>query len=211
MMDQQLNAAKKDIFNLQLENHFLKERLANMAPDHIEAALKENVKLKLEILNLSKEMKKVKKLLLQQDKDLAEAQREREGGRGGRDRDADSRELEAMYKAEKERRKAAEKKMEERTESSGKDGDADLQARLEDTEASERVWQRRAEGLEDELEGVKVNMDDQAEELDRLRDAADRAEDEVERLKAGLGESVGTGRGREARMLAKLEQVSSST
>jgi regulator of replication initiation timing len=93
---------KKDNFNLQLENHFLKERLANMAPDHIEAALKENVKLKLEILNLSKEMKKLKKLLLQQDRDLAEAARNGDG-KGGKAA-SDARELERLYREEKERR-----------------------------------------------------------------------------------------------------------
>ena len=145
---QQLNAAKKDIFNLQLENHFLKERLQNMAPDHIEAALKENVKIKLEILNLSKEMKKLKKLLTQQDKDLAEAQREREGGSGAKDREADLQHLEEMYAREKERRQVAEE------------------------------WQGRAEEAEADLNMAKEKLEDQAEEIERLREAADRVEDE---------------------------------
>ncbi|ORY31357.1 hypothetical protein BCR39DRAFT_89832 [Naematelia encephala] len=209
--EQQLNAAKKDIFNLQLENHFLKERLANMAPDHIEAALKENVRLKLEILNLSKEMKRLKKLLLQQDKDLAEAQREREGGRGVKARDGDLKELEQMYKAEKDRRKAVEKDLQRLQEERGDDGAADedtekLRAQLEDTEASENVWRQRAEELEEELDNAKAMSDDQKEEIARLQDATDRAEEELERLKTGLGDSVGLGRGREARMIAKLEQ-----
>lgn len=181
-----------------------------MAPDHIEAALKENVRLKLEILNISKEMKKLKKLLLQQDKDLAEAQRDREGGRGGKSRDAEARELEAMWKEEKERRKSAEAELQRLQDRSNDGGDVeDLRNQLEDTEAAEAVWRQRAEQLEEELEGAKAAVEDQAEEMDRIRDSADRALEEVDKLqseKANLGESVGVGRGREARMLQKLEQ-----
>ena len=187
----------------------MKERLANMAPDHIEAALKENVKLKLEILNMSKEMKKLKKLLLQQDRDLAETQREREGGRGKRD----AREIEAMYREEKERRKAAEMESQRlQAELGGSKGasSAELKAQVEDLEASETAWRQQAERLEEELENTKVSLADQLEEIERTKDAADRAQDDVERLqaeKASLGDSVGISKGREARLLAKLEQV----
>ncbi|OCF33425.1 hypothetical protein I316_04845 [Kwoniella heveanensis BCC8398] len=199
--EKQLEESKKEVFNLQLENHFLKERLANMAPEHIEAALKENVKLKLEILNLSKEMKKLKKLVLQQDRDLAAASRERGG--------ADSRELERMWKDEKERRRAAEEALSREQE----EGAEKLKAQLEDTEASEKVWRARAEELEEELEGVKASLDDQNEEAARLRDEADRALDEVENLKEelektrGLNESVGISKGREARLATKVQEL----
>ena len=182
-----------------------------MAPDHIEAALKENVKLKLEILNLSKEMKKLKKLLFQQDRDLAEAQREREVGKGGKE----AREIESMYREEKQRRKVAEaerKKVEEELE--GRGAPDDLRALLEDAEAAEAVWRQRSEQLEGELENVKASLEDQVEEMNRVKDAGDRAQEDLERLqaeaeaKAALGESVGISKGREARLLAKLEQVS---
>jgi septal ring factor EnvC (AmiA/AmiB activator) len=173
-----LNAAKKDIFNLQLENHFLKERLSNMAPDHIEAALKENVKIKLEILNMSKEMKKLKKILTQQDKDLADAAKEREL-RSGR---TSARELEEMYAAEKERRKQLERAVEE-------------QAGLR-------------EQLEDEVEHLRGVVEDGQAELEKLRDDKDRAEEEIDRMKSDLSESVGMSRGREGRLIAKLEEVS---
>ena len=191
---------KKDNFNLQLENHFLKERLQNMAPDHIEAALKENVKLKLEILNISKEMKKLRKLLLQQDRDLAAAQREK-GGKG------DSREMERMYKEEKERRKKAEALL-----ASGGGGGEDverLKAQLEDAEASEAVYKRRSEELEDELDNAKGSLDDQAEEMERLRDAADRAQEGAEAGSGSreLNESVGVGKGRESRLQQKITEM----
>lgn len=217
-ISQQLNAAKKDIFNLQLENHFLKERLTKMAPDHIEAALKENVKLKLEILNLSKEMTKLKKLLLQQDRDLAETQRDREGARGGKD----AREIEAIYREEKERRKAAEaeRKRLQMELDNLRNGEREapdveeLRAQLEETEAAEAVWRREAEQLEEELETARATAEDQAEEMNQVRNAADQAQEDVERLqseaeaKLGLSDSIGISKGREARLLAKLEQVS---
>ena len=149
-----------------------------MAPDHIEAAVKENLKINLEIHNMSKEMKKHKKILTQQDKDLADAAKEREmrAGRTG------ARELEEMYAAEKERRKQLERAVED--------------------EAGLR------EQLEDEVEQLKGMVDDGQAEVERLRDEKDRAEDEIERVKAGLGESVGLSKGREGRLIAKLEEVS---
>jgi hypothetical protein len=143
-----------------------------MAPDHIEAALKENVKLKLEILNLSKETKKIKKLLLQQDRDLNDVQREREGQHGTK---GELRELERLYKEEKERRRTAEKELASKG-AGGADGDS-LRAQMEDIEASENVWRQRCEQLEGEVEGLRGNVDDLEQDLAAEQERADRAED----------------------------------
>ncbi|WWD18405.1 hypothetical protein CI109_102855 [Kwoniella shandongensis] len=217
--EKQLEDTKKEVFNLQLENHFLKERLSNMAPEHIEAALKENVKLKLEILNLSKELKKLKKLVLQQDRDLAAAAREKGGAGAGGLGGNEARELERMWKEEKERRKAAEenvKRLQAQAEAEQGRGGAteeELKAQLEDTEASEAVWRQRAEQLEEELEDQRATNEDQREELDKLRDTADRAQDEAENLKTelenakGLRESVGVSKGREQRLAQKVQEL----
>jgi chromosome segregation ATPase len=127
---QELDAIKKDNFNLQLENHFLKERLSKMAPDHIEAALKENVKLKLEILNLSKESKKMKKLVMQQDRDLAAAQRNREDTAGDKGAAA---EIKRRYEAELD----------------------EARAKMEDVEDALAKASDRADKAEDELERLQ--------------------------------------------------------
>lgn len=166
-----------------------------MAPDHIEAALTENVKLKLEILNLSKEMKKVKKILTQQDRDLAEAQQEREM-RGNSARGGNAKEAEEMYRAEKDRRKALERQVDEEA-TAREAAEAELERVVGD-----------AEGRDNEAEKLRADMEDQAEEMDRLRDRADRAEDELDRLKSGLGESIGLKKGRDDRIIVKLEEVS---
>nr|XP_018262463.1 uncharacterized protein I303_05480 [Kwoniella dejecticola CBS 10117]OBR84621.1 hypothetical protein I303_05480 [Kwoniella dejecticola CBS 10117] len=201
--EKQLEESKKEVFNLQLENHFLKERLSNMAPEHIEAALKENVKLKLEILNLSKELKKLKKLVLQQDRDLAAASRSGGANSGSV---GELRELEKMWKDEKERRKAAEQSLKSLQEQESPD--EGLREKLEDTEASERVWRERAEALEGEL-------DDTNERLARVQDLADRANDQVENLKdeierlKELNESVGMSKGREGKLALKVQELES--
>lgn len=182
--DQNVDALQKENFNLQLENHFLKERLASMAPDHIEAALKENVKLKIEILNLGKELKKCKRLLMQQDRDLAAAAGE---GKSVRSRDAESRELEALYRQEKEKRDALEEEIE----------------RLRDLQSD------KASNLEDDLDQARGQLEDQAEEMAKLQDAHDRAQDELDQLREqqrDLGESVGVSKGRESRQVQRLEQ-----
>ena len=195
---------RKEFFSLQLENHFLKERLQSLGPESLTKIAEENAKLKAETLNLTKECKKYKKLVLQLERELASSQRG--DGKASSKSQSEARELETMWREEKERRKAAEAKL--------KDHDAQgLQAKLEDTEASEEIWRKKAEELEEQLEDVRGKLDDQVEEMERIRDAADRAQDELERLqvdKSGLNGSVGLGKGREARLLQKvadMEQV----
>lgn len=157
-----------------------------MAPDHIESALNENVKLKLEVVNLAKELKKCKKLLMQQDRDLAAAAKDRDGRDAGR-HGSDSREIEGMWREEKDKRLNLEHELE--------------QLRDENVD--------RIRSLEDQLDSAKEQIEVQADEMAQLRDTADRVEDELEKARVenrGLGESVGMGRGRENRMLQKLEE-----
>ncbi|KIR75733.1 hypothetical protein I310_00430 [Cryptococcus deuterogattii CA1014] len=195
--EKQLEETKKEVFNLQLENHFLKERLSNMAPEHIEGALKENVKLKLEILTLGKELKKLKKLVMQQDKDLAAAARE-----SGKSQEA--RELEKLWNQEKERRKVAEQEIKTLQEEIGASGMDELRSKLEDAEASEDVWRKRTEELEAELEDQKALNEDQIEELERFRNAMDRANDEMERMKEELKSANSLGESENASLQADL-------
>jgi predicted nucleic acid-binding Zn-ribbon protein len=220
---------KKDLFNLQLENHFLKDRLANTTDEHFRAMHNENVKLKLEVVNYAKEIKRLKKIILQQDRGLKDLQRQLDdlaakgNGRGGGDPKDKERalELEGLWREEKHRRKELEmtvKQLGDEQASSKKSGEAgdesmaQMRDQLDDAEASEKVWRERCEALEEEVESAKATAEDQAEEMERLRDEADRAVEEVEKMKAnGLNESVGLGRGREAKLtqrIADLEGVS---
>lgn len=153
-----------------------------MAPDNLESAVTENVKLRVEILTLAKELKKCKKLLLQQDRDLAATARERDDKGRRRERDAEAREMEGMWREEKEKRQA-----------------------LEDELAKAREeYEDKVQELQFDLDEVRGQVDDQLEEMSRLRDTADIAQDELEQIR-GLTESVGLGKGRESRTIAKLE------
>lgn len=158
-----------------------------MAPDNLESVVGENVKLRVEILTIAKELKKCKKLLMQQDRDLAATARERDDKTGRRrERDVEGREMEGMYREEKDKRQAVEDEL--------------AKAREEHLD--------KVRALEDDLDEARGQIDDQAEEMSRLRDTADIAQDELDKVREearGLTESVGMGRGREARTIAKLE------
>ena len=50
--------------------HFLEERLAQLAPDQIDEALKQNINLKIEVQQRGMEIKKLKKLVLEAQREL---------------------------------------------------------------------------------------------------------------------------------------------
>jgi chromosome segregation ATPase len=66
---------KKENFNIKLKVHFLEERLAELAPDQIEAALKQNINLKIEVQQHRMDLKKQKKLILELEQELERLQK----------------------------------------------------------------------------------------------------------------------------------------
>ena len=66
---------KKENFNIKLKVHFLEERLAELAPDQIEAALKQNINLKIEVQQHRIDLKKQKKLILELEQELERLQK----------------------------------------------------------------------------------------------------------------------------------------
>ena len=82
--------------------HFLEERLASLAPDQTEAALKQNINLKIEVQQRGMEMKKLKKLVLELERELQRAggskDRERELEEKLEERDRELRELRARLR-----------------------------------------------------------------------------------------------------------------
>jgi chromosome segregation ATPase len=193
---------KKDLFNLQLENHFLKDRLANTTDEHFRAMHNENVKLKLEVVNYAKEIKRLKKIILQQDKGMKELQLDELPNRS--QGDAQAQELEKLWREEKDRRKKLETVVREYE--SGKGDLSTLRTQLDEVEQGEAAWRQRCEELEEEM---KATAEDQAAEIDKLRDEVDRAQEEVEKLQSG---NEGLEKEQEDalhRQIAVLEEVSS--
>ncbi|OAX30798.1 hypothetical protein K503DRAFT_166705, partial [Rhizopogon vinicolor AM-OR11-026] len=73
--EKHIDSLKKENFNIKLRVHFLEERLAQLAPDQIDAALKQNINLKIEVQQRGLEIKKLKKLVLELERELQRLQR----------------------------------------------------------------------------------------------------------------------------------------
>jgi hypothetical protein len=58
----------------------VEERLAQLAPDQIDAALKQNINLKIEVQQRGIELKKLKKLVIELERELERLQRVGAGG-----------------------------------------------------------------------------------------------------------------------------------
>lgn len=124
--------------------------MAQLAPDQIDAALKQNINLKIEVQQRGMEIKKLKKLVLSLEHELEHLQRNGGGSSSNRNRE---RELEE---------KLEEREMELRDLRRRRSSHAD-NALIRETEA------RNAE-LEEELENTKSLLQENMDEIDRLRE-----------------------------------------
>ncbi|KAB5588769.1 Microtubule organizer protein 1 [Ceratobasidium theobromae] len=75
---QLIDQVKRENFALKLKVHFLEERLNQLAPDHLESALKQNISLKIEVQSQRVELKKHKKAAADAERAMAELRREME-------------------------------------------------------------------------------------------------------------------------------------
>lgn len=170
--EKHIDNLKKENFNIKLKVHFLEERLAQLAPDQVEAALKQNINLKIEVQQRGMELKKVRKLVLELENELQRLQR------GDVARTSRERELEALLeKREHELRRRL-------SSEPGEDG-----AALREAE------ERNAE-LEEELGNVHHLLEENMDELERLKDIVEQREDDSHggggsRRIAALQEEIG--------------------
>ncbi|KAF8129354.1 hypothetical protein EV363DRAFT_1584743 [Boletus edulis] len=157
--EKHIDNLKKENFNIKLRVHFLEERLAQLAPDQVDAALKQNVSLKVEVQQRGLELKKLKRLVLELERELERSQKER-GAASSRDRERD---LEAkLQEREREIRELRRGRM------STADEDALRRAEL------------RNEELEEELDNVRGLLEDNVEEIERLREIVERRGDDAD-------------------------------
>jgi chromosome segregation ATPase len=157
---QHIDNLKKENFNIKLKVHFLEERLAQLAPDQVEAALKQNINLKIEVQQRGMELKKVRKLVLELENELQRVQR------GDAARSSRERELEVLL----EKREHENRELRRRLTSESSQDDA--QAALREAE------ERNAE-LEDELENVRHLLEENMDELERLKDIVEQREEDT--------------------------------
>ncbi|GLB41147.1 putative centrosomin N-terminal motif 1 [Lyophyllum shimeji] len=152
--EKHIDNLKKENFSIKLRVHFLEEQLAKLAPDQIDAALKQNINLKIEVQQRGMEMKKLKKLVLELERELDRLQR---AGGGSRNRE---RELE-------EKLEERERELKElRRRKSGVDDDAfrELEAQNAD--------------LEEQLQNAKGMIEENLDEIDQLKEMLERRGDE---------------------------------
>jgi chromosome segregation ATPase len=119
----------------------------------VEAALKQNINLKIEVQQRGMELKKVRKLVLELENELQRLQR------GDAARTSRERELEALLEKREHETRELRRRL---TSESGQDDDA-----LREAE------ERNAE-LEDELENVRHLLEENMDELERLKDIVER-------------------------------------
>lgn len=165
--------------------HFLEERLAELAPDQIEAALKQNINLKIEVQQHRIDLKKQKKLILELEQELERLQRGDSRTRDLEERLAErERELKELrrlkgYGAESEDKiRHLELAVEERSlELRGFRRTAqemrDLELELDDAREALRLKDRELLQKDVELDHVRQLLQDNNDEFDRIRNQAE--------------------------------------
>ncbi|KAJ7471324.1 hypothetical protein B0H11DRAFT_2283347 [Mycena galericulata] len=177
--EKHIDNLKKENFNIKLRVHFLEERLAQLAPDQIDAALKQNISLKIEVQQRGMELKKLKKLVLELERELERLQRAGANTHRSGTRD---------------RERELEEKLEERDREL-----RELRRRAADDSADALLADRNAE-LEDELDNMRGLLEDNMDELERLRDIVERRDSEAD------GGRVASLEAANAELLARAEE-----
>ncbi|KDR79017.1 hypothetical protein GALMADRAFT_64374 [Galerina marginata CBS 339.88] len=183
--EKHIDNLKKENFNIKLRVHFLEERLAQLAPDQIDAALKQNINLKIEVQQRGMEIKKLKKLVLSLEHELERLQRG--GGSSNRNRE---RELEEKLE---ERERELRDLREHRRRTAGHEDEALREAELRNVE------------LEDELENARGLLEDNMDELERLKEIVERRRGDESSASANDG--VGGGQNRRERLQRRVEEL----
>ncbi|KAI6027197.1 hypothetical protein EDC04DRAFT_3142904 [Pisolithus marmoratus] len=169
--EKHIDALKKENFNIKLRVHFLEERLAQLAPDQVDAALKQNVSLKVEVQQRGLELKKLKRLVLELERELERTEREKE--------------LEArLAERERELRELRKGRL------STADADALRQAEVHNEELEEELDNVRGlleENME-ELERLRELIEEQDDLLAQKEDEVSELADEIEKLHLDLQE-----------------------
>jgi hypothetical protein len=217
---QQIDNLKKENFNIKLRVHFLEERLAQLAPDQVDGALKQNIQLKIEVHERGRDLKKMRKvvselekelesngrLLEDRDRELRELRRRR-GGSGIPDDGVQLRELReenAQLQAElEETREVLQEHMDEKERMEAileRNGDASLMA--EGGEARREKLKRRINELELANEDLQVTVQEQERVITQKEEEREDLLDEIEALRLDMEEIQ---RRREAESMERSE------
>lgn len=166
--EKHIDNLKKENFAIKLRVHFLEERLAQLAPDQIDAALKQNISLKIEVQQRGMEMKKLKKLVLELERELERLQQGGTASSSSRERELE----EKLEERERELHELRETVREQRRRQSGQFDQGHHIELLRDAEA-------RNEELEEQLENARGLLEENMDEIERLKDTLENTAPET--------------------------------
>lgn len=177
---QLIDEVKKENFSLKLKIYFLEDRLAKLAPEHVDAALKETIELKVEYQNVKQELKKHKKWLVEATDALDQSRKNQDLAHG------------RISRTEQEANAEIERLREElRLERQARDEDREhLQSQLGELEdiagsraADNEELQRAVDSLEDENGQLRSQVNAQVTMLATRNDEKEQLYDELEAIK----------------------------
>ncbi|KNZ75969.1 Anucleate primary sterigmata protein B [Termitomyces sp. J132] len=154
--EKHIDNLKKENFSIKLRVHFLEDQLAKLAPDQMDAVLKQNINLKIEVQQRGMEMKKLKKLVLELERELDRLQRV--GGSKNRERELEEK-LEERDREVKELRRRR----------NGRDAD--------DEGSVLRELEVRNIELQEQNDDAKAIIEENLEEIERLKEIIERTGD----------------------------------
>jgi len=182
--------------------HFLEERLAELAPDQIEAALKQNINLKIEVQQHRVDLKKQKKLILELEQELERLQKGDSRTRDLEERLAErERELKELrrkkgYGAESEDKirhlelAVEERSLELRDFRRSAQEVRELEFELDDTREALRLKDRELMQKDEELDHIRQLLQDNNDEFERIRSHAEGISSTSLRIEARQDASV---------------------
>ena len=182
--------------------HFLEERLAELAPDQIEAALKQNINLKIEVQQHRMDLKKQKKLILELEQELERLQKGDSRTRDLEERLAErERELKELrrkkgYGAESEDKirhlelAVEERSLELRDFRRSAQEVRELEFELDDTREALRLKDRELMQKDEELDHIRQLLQDNNDEFERIRSHAEGTSSTSLRIEARQDASV---------------------
>ncbi|KAF8635594.1 hypothetical protein AX15_000239 [Amanita polypyramis BW_CC] len=191
--EKHIDNLKKENFAIKLRVHFLEERLAQLAPDHMDAALKQNISLKIEVQQRGMEMKKLRKLVLELERELERLQQGGSASSSSRERELE----EKLEERERELHELREALREQRRRQNDRYNEGQQGELLREAEA-------RSEELEEQLESARGLLEENMEEIEWLRDVVEKQQGA---LSSDAGESFGPSSREHKRLKRKVESL----
>lgn len=181
---QVIDQVKKENFDLKLKVHFLEERLGQLAPDHIDMALKHNVNLKIEVQSQRVDIKKLKKVNADLEKEKEELHQQLETAN-------ELRQEFAALEADYDQLSNDNKELQRRLKNAPHPSSAQDQDTIFDLQQANDDLVDRVERLEQDLEATQHALQDAQ---NALNDADSR-------------DDIQMGRGRRARLEGRVQEL----